>query len=116
MKYLCLVYQEEKQEVNVRRAQIEQDQRDYWAFTEDIKKRNGETRRPKPTYKRARPSTTRSPRASRRTATTWAGRRCSTRRPRSPYESATARFRRRTARTSRRKSSSAATISSRRRT
>jgi len=38
MKYLCLVYQEEKQEVNVPADQIEQAKRDYWAFTEDIKK------------------------------------------------------------------------------
>jgi hypothetical protein len=38
MKYLCLVYQEEKQEVNVPRDQIEQAKQDYWAFTEDIKK------------------------------------------------------------------------------
>ncbi|HLQ58544.1 MAG TPA: YciI family protein, partial [Gemmatimonadales bacterium] len=38
MKYLCLVYQEEKQEQNVPRKQIEQAKQDYWAFTEDIKK------------------------------------------------------------------------------
>jgi hypothetical protein len=38
MKYLCLVYQEEKQEVNVPKETIEQAKRDYWAFTEDIKK------------------------------------------------------------------------------
>src|SRR5438552_5271750 len=38
MKYLCLVYQEEKQEQNVPREQIEQAKKDYWAFTEDIKK------------------------------------------------------------------------------
>src|SRR5438552_10382997 len=38
MKYLCLVYQEEKQEGNVPPGQIEQAKRDYWAFTEDIKK------------------------------------------------------------------------------
>ena len=38
MKYLCLVYQEEKQEANVPKDQIEQAKRDYWSFTEDIKK------------------------------------------------------------------------------
>ncbi len=38
MKYLCLVYQEEKQEANVPREQIEQAKQDYWAFAEDIKK------------------------------------------------------------------------------
>src|SRR6266481_10145559 len=38
MKYLCLVYQEEKQEANVPRDQIEQAKKDYWAFAEDIKK------------------------------------------------------------------------------
>jgi hypothetical protein len=38
MKYLCLVYQEEKQEVNVPKETIEQAKRDYWTFTEDIKK------------------------------------------------------------------------------
>jgi hypothetical protein len=38
MKYLCLVYQEEKQEANVPKDTIEQAKRDYWAFTEDIKK------------------------------------------------------------------------------
>jgi len=32
MKYLCLVYQEEKQEANVPRDQIEQAKKDYWAF------------------------------------------------------------------------------------
>src|SRR6266571_1251739 len=38
MKYLCLVYQEEKQEANVPHDVIEQAKKDYWAFTEDIKK------------------------------------------------------------------------------
>jgi len=38
VKYLCLVYQEEKQEANVPREQIEQAKQDYWAFAEDIKK------------------------------------------------------------------------------
>src|SRR5438093_749927 len=38
MKYLCLVYQEEKQEANVPREQIEQAKKDYGAFAEDIKK------------------------------------------------------------------------------
>ena len=38
MKYLCLVYQEEKQEANVPREQIEQAKQDYLAFAEDIKK------------------------------------------------------------------------------
>jgi hypothetical protein len=38
MKYLCLIYQEEKQEVNVPRDTIEQAKKDFWAFTEDIKK------------------------------------------------------------------------------
>src|SRR5207302_3104183 len=38
MKSLCLVYQEENQEVNVPRDTIEQAKKDYWAFTEDIKK------------------------------------------------------------------------------
>src|ERR1044072_600082 len=38
MKYLCLVYQEEKQEVNVPADELEQAKRDYWAFAEDIKK------------------------------------------------------------------------------
>src|SRR5947209_10471689 len=38
MKYLCLVYQEENQEVNVPRDTIEQAKKDYWAFTEDVKK------------------------------------------------------------------------------
>src|SRR5204862_175818 len=38
MKYLCLVYQEEKQEVNVPAEQVEQAKKDYWAFAEDIKK------------------------------------------------------------------------------
>jgi len=38
MKYLCLVYQEEKQEVNVPAEQLAQAKKDYWAFSEDIKK------------------------------------------------------------------------------
>src|SRR5438093_1502378 len=38
MKYLCLVYQEEKQEVNVPPDMIEQAKKDYSAFSEDIKK------------------------------------------------------------------------------
>ena len=38
MKYLCLVYQEEKEEVNVPKDVIDQAKRDFWAFTEDIKK------------------------------------------------------------------------------
>lgn len=38
MKYLCLVYQEEKQEANVAPGVIEQAKKDYGAFTEDIKK------------------------------------------------------------------------------
>ena len=38
MKYLCLVYQEEKQEANVPPDVIEQAKKDYWAFTEAIKK------------------------------------------------------------------------------
>src|SRR3989442_12971813 len=38
MKYLCLVYQEEKEEVNVPREAIEQAKKDYGAFAEDIKK------------------------------------------------------------------------------
>ena len=38
MKYLCLVYQEEKGEANVPRDQLEQAKKDYWAFAEDIKK------------------------------------------------------------------------------
>jgi len=38
MKYLCLVYQEEKQEPTVQPDVIEQAKQDYWAFTEDIKK------------------------------------------------------------------------------
>ena len=38
MKYLCLVYQEEKGEASVPRDQIEQAKKDYWAFAEDIKK------------------------------------------------------------------------------
>jgi hypothetical protein len=37
MKYLCLVYQEEKQEQHVPREQIEQAKKDYWAFAEGIK-------------------------------------------------------------------------------
>jgi hypothetical protein len=38
MKYLCLVYQEENQEVYVPRDVINQAKRDFGAFTEDIKK------------------------------------------------------------------------------
>jgi len=38
MKYLCLIYQEEKQEANVPRDEIAKAKADYWAFTEDIKK------------------------------------------------------------------------------
>ena len=38
MKYLCLVYQQEKEEANVPRDTIEQAKKDYWALTEDIKK------------------------------------------------------------------------------
>lgn len=38
MKYLCLVYQEEKQEQFVAKDVIAQAKRDFWAFTEDIKK------------------------------------------------------------------------------
>jgi len=38
MKYLCLVYQEEKQEANVAPEVIAQAKKDYWTFTEDIKK------------------------------------------------------------------------------
>ena len=37
MKYLCLVYQEEKEEANVPKDAIEQAKRDYWAFTDGIK-------------------------------------------------------------------------------
>ncbi len=38
MKYLCLVYQEEKQEVYVPKDVIEQAKQDFQTFTEDIKK------------------------------------------------------------------------------
>src|SRR6267143_4161784 len=38
MKYLCLIYQEEKQEPNVPRDEIQKAKADYWAFTADIKK------------------------------------------------------------------------------
>jgi hypothetical protein len=38
MKFLCLVYQEEKQEVNVPKDMIEHAKQDYWKFAEDIKK------------------------------------------------------------------------------
>ena len=38
MKYLCLVYQEEKAAVNVPREQMERALQDYRAFTEEIKK------------------------------------------------------------------------------
>src|SRR6266567_3387333 len=38
MKFLCLIYQEEKQEPNVPRDQVEQAKKDYWAFAEGIKK------------------------------------------------------------------------------
>lgn len=38
MKFLCLVYQEEKQEANVPKDVIDQAKKDYWAFAEDIKK------------------------------------------------------------------------------
>src|SRR5439155_9768 len=34
----CLIYQEEKQEANVPRDEIAQAKKDYWAFTEGIKK------------------------------------------------------------------------------
>src|SRR5258706_469357 len=58
MKYLCLVYQEEKQEANVPRDQIEQVKKDYWAFAEDIKKSGnyvgGEALQPTPTAKSVR--------------------------------------------------------------
>jgi hypothetical protein len=37
MKYLCLVYQDEKQEPNVPSEVIAQAKRDFDAFTEDIK-------------------------------------------------------------------------------
>src|SRR2546426_12421550 len=37
MKYLCLIYQEEREEPNVPREQIEQAKKDYWAFAEGIK-------------------------------------------------------------------------------
>ena len=37
MKFLCLVYQEEKQEVNVPSETIEQAKKDYGAFAESIK-------------------------------------------------------------------------------
>lgn len=38
MKYLCLVYQDEKAAVNVPREQMEGALQDYRAFTEEIKK------------------------------------------------------------------------------
>ena len=38
MKFLCLVYQEEKEEANVPKEMIQQAKKDYWAFAEDIKK------------------------------------------------------------------------------
>ncbi|HYT62730.1 MAG TPA: YciI family protein [Gemmatimonadales bacterium] len=38
MKYLCLIYQEEKQEANVPRDEIQKAKADFRAFTEDIKK------------------------------------------------------------------------------
>ena len=37
MKFLCLVYQEEKEEANVPKEMIQQAKKDYWAFAEDIK-------------------------------------------------------------------------------
>ena len=37
MKFLCLVYQEEKEEANVPRDTIEQAKKEYWAFAESIK-------------------------------------------------------------------------------
>jgi len=38
MKFLCLVYQEEKEEANVPKEMIQQAKKDYGAFAEDIKK------------------------------------------------------------------------------
>ncbi|HLZ44662.1 MAG TPA: YciI family protein [Gemmatimonadales bacterium] len=38
MKFLCLIYQEEKQEPNVPKDVLEQAKKDYWAFAEDIKR------------------------------------------------------------------------------
>jgi hypothetical protein len=38
MKFLCLIYQEEKQEANVPKEMIEKAKSDYWAFAEGIKK------------------------------------------------------------------------------
>jgi hypothetical protein len=37
MKYLCLVYQEEKEEGNVPKDVIAQAKKDYWSFTTAIK-------------------------------------------------------------------------------
>src|SRR2546421_7778125 len=37
MKFLCLIYQEEKQEPNVPKDVMEQAKKDYWAFAEGIK-------------------------------------------------------------------------------
>lgn len=38
MKYLCLIYQEEKAAGKVPPKEMAQAQQDYWAFAEDIKK------------------------------------------------------------------------------
>jgi hypothetical protein len=38
MKFLCLIYQDEKQEPNVPKDVVEQAKKDYWAFAEDIKR------------------------------------------------------------------------------
>lgn len=38
MKFLCLVYQEEKEEGNVPKDVIAQAKKDYWTFAEDIKR------------------------------------------------------------------------------
>src|SRR5438477_375993 len=58
MEYLCLAYQEEKQEQHVPRAQIEQAKKDDWALTENIKKNGnyvgGEALQPTKTAKSVR--------------------------------------------------------------
>ncbi len=38
MKYLCLIYQDEKVGQTIPKAEMDQTMAEYWAFTDDIKK------------------------------------------------------------------------------
>jgi len=106
MKYLCLIYDDEKQWVKFPKEVQDQYMGDYGAFTESIKKSGQYVG-----ANQLQPSDTATIVRSRngKVSTPWAATPSSRSRPRPPSACATARCRPPTARLPRRRSSSAAT-------